>query len=157
MATRIYCAFYLLYYTTPILFAIIADSYLGRYNTLVASIVLYCLGCVVLTVSSVASNLEKGWGVPGLAIAMVLIGLGGGGFRAIFVPFIADQQAWTKPRLETLRSGERVITDYQITLQYIYNLYYWLVRSRSQRDGSLAHVVLGLAISARCPGSPRSI
>jgi dipeptide/tripeptide permease len=157
MATRIYCAFYLFYYTTPIMFAIIADSYLGRYTTLVASVVLYCLGCVVLTVSSIASNLEKGWGVPGLAAAMFLIGLGGGGFRAIFVPFIADQQVWTKPRFVTLRTGEQVITDYQITLQYIYNLYYWLVRPRFRCDGGIAYVGLGLAISARCPGSRRSI
>lgn len=125
MATRIYCAFYLFYYVTPIIVAIVADGYLGRYATLVVSASLYCLGCIVLTTSSLSSSLEKGWGVPGLAVAMVLIGLGGGGFRAIMVPFIADQQTRTESRLVQLETGELVITDYQITLQYIYNLYYW--------------------------------
>ncbi|KAE8866555.1 hypothetical protein PTNB29_03702 [Pyrenophora teres f. teres] len=57
---------------------------------------------------------------------MFLIGLGGGGFRAIAVPFIANQQTKTEPRVITLKTGEVVVTDYQITLQYIYNLYYWV-------------------------------
>lgn len=125
MATRVYCAFYLFYYAAPILVAVIADSYLGRYVTLIISVVLYCLGCATLTISSVHSFIERGWGVPGLAVAMLLIGLGGGGFRAIVVPFIADQQTETESRVLRLKTGEIVITDYQITLQYIYNLYYW--------------------------------
>lgn len=125
MATRVYCAFYLFYYATPILFAVVADGYLGRYVTLVVSVVLYCLGCATLTISSVNSLIERGWGVPRLAVAMFLIGLGGGGFRAIMVPFIADQQTQTEPRILKLKTGEVVITDYQLTLQYIYNLYYW--------------------------------
>jgi POT family proton-dependent oligopeptide transporter len=125
MATRVYCAFYIFYYTAPIAISIIADSHLGRYNTLTISVILYCLGCIVLTISSLPSSLEREWGVLGLAISMVLIGLGAGGFRAITVPFIADQQPWARPRLKTLRTGERVIIDHQLTLQYIYSLYYW--------------------------------
>ena len=125
MATRVYCAFYLFYYATPIFVAVVADSYLGRYVTLVVSVILYCLGCAILTISSLTSSIERGWGVTGLAIAMFFIGLGGGGFRAITIPFIADQQPNIKPRVMTLKTGEEVVTDYQITLQYIYNLYYW--------------------------------
>jgi POT family proton-dependent oligopeptide transporter len=125
MATRIYCAFYLFYYAAPLLIAVVSDSYLGRYATLVVSVVLYCLGCAILTVSSITSIIERGWGVPGLAVSMFFIGLGGGGFRAIVVPFIADQQTKTEPRIMTLKTGEVVVTDYQITLQHIYNLYYW--------------------------------
>jgi POT family proton-dependent oligopeptide transporter len=127
MATRTYCAFYLFYYVTPIFVAIVADSHLGRYVSLVVSTILYCLGCLAVTASSVPSSLERGWGTPGLAVAMVLVGLGGGGFRATIVPFIVDQQAWTEPRLITLNTGEVVVTDYQLTLQYICNLYYWSV------------------------------
>lgn len=129
MATRIYCAFHLFYYVTPIVVAIVADSYLGRYATLVVSTMLYCLGCLVLTASSVPRNLERRWGIPGMAIAMVLVGLGGGGFRATMVPSIVDQQAWTGSRLVTLETGEVVATDYQLTLQYICNLYYWSVQA----------------------------
>jgi POT family proton-dependent oligopeptide transporter len=93
VATRIYCAFYLFYYVTPIFVAIVADSHLGRYVTLVISTILYGLGCLALTASSMPSNLEHGWGIPGLAVAMVLVSLSRGGFRATIVPFIVDQQA----------------------------------------------------------------
>ena len=125
-ATRIYCAFYIFYYVTPLFVAPLADSHLGQYTTLVISVILYCAGCTVLTVSSLPVSLDKGWGLPGLVIAMVLIGLGGGGFKAIINPFIADQYTETKPRQKTLKSGELVITDYQLTLQYICNLYFWV-------------------------------
>lgn len=126
VATRIYCAFFILYYTAPTLFAIIADSWLGHFTTLVTSAIIYCLGCTVLTVSSIPSQLDKGWGLPGLILAMGLIALGGGGFRAIMVPFIADQYTEETTVVRTLKSGEMVITDRQLTLQYIYNLYFWV-------------------------------
>ena len=126
MATRMYCAFYILYYATPTLCAIVADSWLGHFTTLVISVIIYTLGCVALAVSSIPSQLDKGWGVPGLILAMALIALGGGGFRAIMVPFIADQYTEEKAKIMTLKSGEKVITDRQLTLQYIYSLYFWV-------------------------------
>lgn len=126
-ATRIYCAFYIFYYTTPILFAIVADSYLGQYPSLLASVALYCLGCVVLTATSMTSSLDRGLGLPGLVLSMLLIGLGGGGFRAIIAAFIADQHTNKRSETVKLKTGERVHTDYQLTLQYIYNLHYWCV------------------------------
>ncbi|KAF1847658.1 MFS general substrate transporter [Cucurbitaria berberidis CBS 394.84] len=125
-ATQIYCAFYIFYYVTPSFVAPLADSRLGQYPTLVASVMLYCAGCTVLTISSLPTSLTKDWGLPGLILAMFLIGLGGGGFKAITAPFIADQYTETKPRLKRLKSGELVVTDHQLTLQYIYNLYFWV-------------------------------
>ena len=126
MATRLYCAFYILYYTTPTIFAIVADSWLGHFKTLVISVAIYTLGCAALTVSSFPSQLDKGWGLPGLVVAMIMIALGGGGFRAIVIPFIADQYTEEKSIIKTLKSGEKVVTDRQLTLQYIYNLYFWV-------------------------------
>ncbi|KAL6705479.1 peptide transporter ptr2 [Coniothyrium glycines] len=126
MATRIYCAFYICYYITPTLVAPLADSYLGQYTTLVISALLYCCGCIALTVSSVPANLDRGWGLPGLLLAMAFIAIGGGACKAILVPFIADQYEETKPQVKTLKNGEDVVTDYELTLQYIYNLYFWV-------------------------------
>ena len=56
---------------------------------------------------------------------MFLIAVGGGGFHTIIVPFIADQYTETRPKLKTLRTGKRVVTDRAMTLTYIYNVYYW--------------------------------
>jgi POT family proton-dependent oligopeptide transporter len=126
LATRIYCCFYIFYYVTPIFVAVIADSKLGQYRTLLISVVLYCLGIVALTISSIPANIDKGWGIPGLIVAMFLVGLGGGGVKAILPPFLADQYTKTKPKIKTLKTGEQVVTDYELTLQYIYNLYFWV-------------------------------
>lgn len=126
MATRLYCAFFITHYISPTLFAVVADSWLGHFTTLVISAIIYCLGCAALTVSSIPSQLDKGWGLPGLILAMGLIALGGGGFRAIMVPFIADQYKGKNAEVKTLKSGEEVVTDRQLTLQYIYNLYFWV-------------------------------
>ena len=123
-ATRIYWAFYIFYYTTPIFFAVVADSYLSQYPSLLVSLALYCLGCVVLTVTSTASSLNKGLGLPGLVLSMLLIGLGGGGFRAIIATFIADQHTNKQSNTVKLETGMHVRTDYQLTLQYIYSLHY---------------------------------
>jgi POT family proton-dependent oligopeptide transporter len=126
LATRIYCCFYIFYYISPIFVAVIADSKLGQYTTLVISVVLYCLGIVALTISSIPANIDKGWGIPGLIVAMFLVGLGGGGVKAILPPFLADQYTKTEPQVKTLKTGEQVVTDHELTLQYIYNLYFWI-------------------------------
>ncbi len=45
-------------------------------------------GCVILFATSLPSSLQHGAGVGGLAVAMVLIGLGLGGVKATISPFI---------------------------------------------------------------------
>ncbi|KAF2686280.1 MFS general substrate transporter [Lentithecium fluviatile CBS 122367] len=133
-ATRIYCAFFIGYYVAPLGFSVLSDSYLGRYKTLILSLFLYAIGCTALTISSIPSYLAKGWGLPGLVIAMVCIALGGGGFQANIPSFLADQCIEGPRQIKTLRTGERVVTDRSLTLQYIYNLNFWL-----GNVGSLIH------------------
>lgn len=124
-ATRIYCLFYIAYYSTPILFALLADSVLGRYWSLFAGTAMFCLGCFVITFTSLPSMVARGWGVPGLVLSMVLIALGGGGVRVVMVPFLVDQYGESGPSIRTLPSGELVRIDRDLTLQYICSLNYW--------------------------------
>lgn len=109
--------------------------------------------------SSFDKALDAGFGLPGLIIAMLLVALGGGGFKMLMVPFIGkksvscaaitpilrDFNPWcstnvsladqyipdnsTGTKVTTLKSGERVLADRSLTLQYIYNMYYWYVIS----------------------------
>lgn len=125
-ATQVYCGFYIFYYFSPIFVAPLADGPRGKFPTLVTSLVLYILGIVALIITSIPINLSKGWGVPGLAVTMVLVGLGGGGTKAILSSFIADQ--YKKPGTSPVKlgNGEQVVIDYHLTLDYIYNLYYWV-------------------------------
>ncbi|KAF1970815.1 MFS general substrate transporter [Bimuria novae-zelandiae CBS 107.79] len=125
-ATRIYCGFYIGYYISPMLFAVLSDSKLGRYRTLLVCLVLFNIGCAAITASSLPASLDKGWGLPGLIITMICVALGGGGFESNMAAFLADQYAETEPRIEILKSGERVIIDRTLTIEYVYSLNYWL-------------------------------
>lgn len=124
-ATRIYCLFYIFYYSVPILVAIVADSLLGRYMTLTISMCIYCLGCVALTVTSLPERLDQGWGFPGLITAMAFIGLGAGGFRVTAVPLMIDQYERKPPYVAQTRTEKYTVTDYELTVQWICTLYYW--------------------------------
>ncbi|MCJ1250448.1 hypothetical protein MMC30_007676 [Trapelia coarctata] len=124
-ATNIYNAFYLFSFLTPLPFAIVSDVWLGRYKTLWISVIMYIIGCVVMVATSVPNSLQHGAGVGGLATAMVLIGLGSGGVKAVISPFIGDQYTPLVPQLLVRKSGERVVADRTLTIQYIYNVFYW--------------------------------
>lgn len=50
-----------------------------------------------------------------------------GGIKANVSPLIAEQYTETKKKVKTLQSGERVILDPAITIQSIYNIFYWCI------------------------------
>lgn len=56
---------------------------------------------------------------------MISLGLGTGGIKATMSPFIGDQYTIVAPQLLLLQNGEKVVADRMLTLQYIYNVFYW--------------------------------
>ncbi|KAL1796779.1 hypothetical protein ACET3X_005319 [Alternaria dauci] len=145
-ATRMYCGFFIVYFTSPILIAPLADNHLGQYKTLLISLAVYTTGCIILVISSLPTMLDRGAGLPGLIIAMFLIALGGGGTQVTMRSFIANQYTDRTSKKITLLAtryrflkwarlskyfpasleGEQVAIDSDITLQFIYNLYFWI-------------------------------
>ncbi|KAL6150416.1 peptide transporter ptr2 [Exserohilum turcicum] len=152
-ATRVFCGFFVLYFTCPIFFAPIIDSRLGQYKTLVASLAIYTLGCTALVASSAPKLLDRGSGLPGLAVAMFLIALGGGCSQATIRSFIAAQYTDRTPRLQKrlpsqsrfctntrkrlehtsfskwlppAATEEVVLVDPELTLKFIYTLLFWV-------------------------------
>lgn len=115
-------------YVTPILGAIIADQYLGKYNTIVIFCGVYILGLLVLTLTSIPQALDHGAGLGGFIVAVIVIGLGTGGIKSNVAPLIADQY---KRRQMVIghddKTGERVILDPAITIQRIYMVFYWCI------------------------------
>ncbi|KAJ5938296.1 POT family-domain-containing protein [Penicillium verhagenii] len=126
-ATNISNAFSLFYSLVPIPISIVSDAWLGRYKTLWISIIFYLCGCLVQLVTSLPIVLDQGGGILGLAIAMFLIGIGLGGVRSTISPFIGDQYPVIPTQVKMNKNGERVIIDRTLTLQYIYNVAYWLL------------------------------
>ncbi|KAJ0009332.1 hypothetical protein NQD34_001034 [Periophthalmus magnuspinnatus] len=99
-ATTIYHTFVALCYLTPILGAIIADSWLGKFKTIIYLSIVYAAGQIVLAVSAIHDITDTNKdGVPDnmtfhVALSMVgllLIALGTGGIKPCVAAFGGDQ------------------------------------------------------------------
>ncbi|EQL01067.1 POT family protein [Ophiocordyceps sinensis CO18] len=108
-------------FLTPLFGAIIADSWLGRFKTIFGGAIVSACGFIILFATSLPASLVAGAGLPGLIVALFVIGLGTGGIKSNVGPLIADQYSGKSRRLKTLKSGERVILDPDITIQSIFN------------------------------------
>jgi proton-dependent oligopeptide transporter, POT family len=102
---------------TPIIGAIVADQYLGKYLTVVYFSIIYVLGILILFLTSLPVAIEHGAALGGLVTAMFVIGLGTGGIKSNVSPLIAEQYTQTKRRIKVLSNGERVIVDPAVTIQ----------------------------------------
>ncbi|KAI0416385.1 oligopeptide transporter [Xylaria grammica] len=125
-ASIIQNAYLFFQYLTPLPFAVLSDMYIGRYKTMVISLSFLILGYVVLFATSLPSALDRGAGLGGLIVAMLLTGVGQGALSAILYPFI-DQIPVNRSRVQQSRNGTLVVTDRQLAVQYIFNGYYWMV------------------------------
>ncbi|NXM57913.1 S15A1 protein, partial [Illadopsis cleaveri] len=99
-ATAIYHTFVALCYLTPILGAIIADSWLGKFKTILYLSIVYAIGQTVLSVGSISDLTDRNQdGSPdnvavNIALSMIgliLIALGTGGIKPCVSAFGGDQ------------------------------------------------------------------
>lgn len=101
-ATSIYHVFVALCYLTPILGAIVADSWLGKFKTIIYLSIVYALGQIAMAVSAIHDITDEDRnGIPDnitlhVALSMVglfLIALGTGGIKPCVAAFGGDQFA----------------------------------------------------------------
>ncbi|EAW10971.1 peptide MFS transporter [Aspergillus clavatus NRRL 1] len=111
-------------YVTPILGAVVADQYLGKYKTIVLFCIVYLVGLLILVCTSIPTALEHGAGLGGFVVAILVIGLGTGGIKSNVAPLIADQYKRKKMAISTTKKGERVVIDPALTIQRIYMIFY---------------------------------
>jgi POT family proton-dependent oligopeptide transporter len=111
-------------YVTPIGGAIIADQYLGRYDTILYFAFVYIAGLLIFFTTALPVAIENGAAFGGLVAAMIVIGIGTGSIKSNVSPLIAEQCRAVKPTVKTLKSGERVIVDPAVTIQRIYIVFY---------------------------------
>ncbi|NXO80301.1 S15A1 protein, partial [Sitta europaea] len=99
-ATAIYHTFVALCYLTPILGAIIADSWLGKFKTILYLSIVYTIGQAVLSVGSISelANSNHNGSTKNVAvnialsmIGLILIALGTGGIKPCVSAFGGDQ------------------------------------------------------------------
>ncbi|XP_061482552.1 solute carrier family 15 member 1 isoform X2 [Rhineura floridana] len=100
LATAIYHTFVALCYLTPILGALVADSWLGKFKTIISLSIVYTVGQAVLSIGSINDLLDQNRdGAPDdlkipIALSMiglVLIAFGTGGIKPCVAAFGGDQ------------------------------------------------------------------
>lgn len=112
-------------------FSIIAnsppDQYIGKFKAITISLGIYVVGLTILVATATPAGLGGDSGFGGLVAAMVIIGLGTGGIKANVTPMCAEQYQHAEPVLKTLKSGERVVVDPELTVQRLFMWFYWVV------------------------------
>ncbi|KAI7866941.1 POT family-domain-containing protein [Mucor mucedo] len=115
--------------------ALVADQYIGRYWTIIIFSIVYMLGWLILTTTSVPAALESGAGFPGYIVSLIVIGFGTGGIKGIVAPLCADQYRRTDNYVKELKTGELVLVDYDLSIQHLYNWFYWAINVGSLLGG----------------------
>ncbi|KAM5436873.1 peptide transporter ptr2 [Microsporum canis] len=139
-ATSVNLAFTVLVNLLPVPASLLVDGWLGRFLSLQIFTAIYVAGSAILFATSFPSQMQTGVATIGFIPAAILIAIGLGGVQAAVQPFIADQYTETKMRVRVTKSGQRVVEDPEMTIQYIYNVYYWMVNFGSL--GSIATTLM---------------
>ncbi|KAI8870237.1 PTR2-domain-containing protein [Ramicandelaber brevisporus] len=118
-------------YLTPVFGAIIADQFLGKFRTIVIASVMYAIGLSLLTVSSLPVFIDQDGpklvATIGFIVSIIIIGIGTGGIKSNISAMVAEQQRQIRPYVKVLPSGERVVVNPGMTVQRIFNWFYWSI------------------------------
>ncbi|GAB1735404.1 hypothetical protein NU219Hw_g3038t1 [Hortaea werneckii] len=124
-ATGLNVFFQFFCYITPILGAIVADQYIGRYKAILLFAGIYWVGLIILWTTALPMAIQDGSSLGGYIAAIIIIGFGTGGIKSNIAPLIVDQYDRRVMAVTTLKeTGERVILDPAITFQRIYMMFY---------------------------------
>ncbi|OHW98012.1 POT family protein [Colletotrichum incanum] len=114
-------------YASTVIGAVVADQYLGKFKAILAACAVYIVGLIILVATSTPASINNGAGFGGLIAAMITIGLGTGGIKANVTPMCAEQYRNSHPVVRTLKSGEEVLVDPELTVQRLFMWFYWVV------------------------------
>ncbi|KAI0508576.1 POT family-domain-containing protein [Xylaria bambusicola] len=124
-ATAINNAFFTFQTIAALCGAVGADGWLGRYNLLVISSLVYLFGTLLLVLVSIPAAIEHGAAPAGFTVSLILIAAGSGAFQSTVSAFIGDQYVREGRGPVTRKNGKMYMPDRDLTLQFIYNLNYW--------------------------------
>ncbi|XP_059198394.1 solute carrier family 15 member 2 [Centropristis striata] len=91
LSTAVYHAFGSLCYFTPILGALIADSWLGKYKTIIYLSIVYVIGHVVKSVGAIPTVGNTDVHIALSMLGLILIAFGTGGIKPCVAAFGGDQ------------------------------------------------------------------
>lgn len=114
-------------YVTPLLGAYIADTYLGRFNTICIAVAIALVGHIILIVSAVPGVIEHSSAIGAFVVGLIVTGFGTGLFKANISPLVAEQYKRTRLFVITTKSGERVVVDPSLTVSRVYMYFYLFI------------------------------
>lgn len=115
-------------YTMPLFGAYIADQHLGRYRTITAALGIDIIGHIVLILAAIPPIIvNPDASVALLIVAILIIGVGTGGFKPNISTLIVEQLGEQTMFVKTLKTGERVIVDPAVTIERIYLWFYFFI------------------------------
>ncbi|RVE58353.1 hypothetical protein OJAV_G00208590 [Oryzias javanicus] len=91
LSTAVYHAFSSLCYFTPILGALIADSWLGKFKTIIYLSIVYVIGHVVKSVGAIPTVGNTDVHIALSMVGLILIAIGTGGIKPCVAAFGGDQ------------------------------------------------------------------
>ncbi|XP_032384723.1 solute carrier family 15 member 2 [Etheostoma spectabile] len=91
LSTAVYHAFSSLCYFTPILGALIADSWLGKFKTIIYLSIVYVIGHVVKSVGAIPTVGNSSMHIALSMVGLILIAFGTGGIKPCVAAFGGDQ------------------------------------------------------------------
>lgn len=101
--------------------AYIADEKWGRFKTITVSVAIAFIGHIILIMSSIPPVIaHPKVALAVLSLAIVVMGLGTGGFKSNISPLVAEQQRHLRPFVSQTKSGERVVVNPTLTTSRIY-------------------------------------
>ncbi|OCH86995.1 oligopeptide transporter [Obba rivulosa] len=115
-------------YVVPLFGAYVADTHWGRFKTVCVSVGIALFGHVLLIISAIPGIIDKDKASLAIfIIAIIIMGLGTGGFKANISPLVAEQYKRTKLFISHTKSGERVVVDPTLTTSRIYMYFYLFI------------------------------
>ncbi|KAI9229405.1 MAG: POT family-domain-containing protein [Piptocephalis tieghemiana] len=111
-------------YLTSMIGAFIADTYWGKYRTIVIFAIVYMLGLILLAASASTASVAAGFGLAGFCLALFLfIAPGTGGIKSNVSAFAAEQ---VEPGIKPTKVVG-VYTDSRMTVESVFRYFYWAI------------------------------
>jgi POT family proton-dependent oligopeptide transporter len=115
-------------YLMPLFGAYVADTYLGRFKTIIWAVVIAEIGHILLTASATPRLIAHPSSALSLFIVgLIIMGIGTGAFKPNISPLIAEQIPQEVMRVEVNKKGERVIVDPAVTTTRIFGYFYLFI------------------------------
>ncbi|KAJ5054236.1 uncharacterized protein L3040_000516 [Drepanopeziza brunnea f. sp. 'multigermtubi'] len=126
-ATAINQSFKMLVYCLPVIFGYVADVYTGRFRLICYGVIVFGVAHALMIASGAPSLLRDGSAVAPYLISLYLLSIGAAMFKPCIAPVLLDQIPDTKPVIEVLNDGERVIVDPESTTERVVLWFYLLI------------------------------